>query len=234
VDKIHNAATGGYQTVKALPATLPVFPLTGVLLLPRGRLPLNIFERRYIAMFDDALAGDRIIGIIQPNGAAPAPAEPQGDMSPALFPIGCAGRITAFSETGDGRYLVTLEGIARFRIAEELALHRGYRRVVPDWTSYEEDLNEQSCTVDRPRLLDLLQSYFRQQGLSANWDAINNAPDERLLTSLAMICPFEPNEKQALLEAHCLSDRGQLMMTLLEIAIAGHSSGHGEDGRSHH
>lgn len=213
--------------MKALPAILPIFPLMGVLLLPRGRLPLNIFERRYIAMFDDALATDRMIGMIQPM-------ESRGDGPPSLFPIGCAGRITSFSETGDGRYLVTLDGIARFRIVEELALQRGYRRVAPDWTPYAEDLIEQPCTVDRHRLLDLLQSYFRQQGLSANWDAISNAPDERLLTSLAMICPFEPSEKQALLEAPCLSDRGQLMMTLLEIAIAGHGTGQGEDDRPRH
>jgi Lon protease-like protein len=184
-------------------------------LLPRGRLPLNIFERRYLAMFDDALASDRLIGMIQPVDRQPP--EP----SPALFPIGCAGRIVAFSETGDGRYLVTLDGTARFRVVEEMPVHRGYRRVVADWTPYAADLNEEDCALNRPRLLDLLQAYFRQQGLSANWDAIENAPDEKLLTSLAMICPFEPNEKQALLEAGCLSDRAQLMMAMLEIAIAG-------------
>jgi Lon protease-like protein len=207
--------------IENLPTLLPVFPLAGVLLLPRGRLPLNIFERRYLAMFDDALAGGRMIGMIQP-------ADPTaGDPSPALFGVGCAGRITSFSETGDGRYLIALDGVARFRVAEEAQLHRGYRRVIPDWSPYIADLDEEPCSIDRSRLVHLLQAYFRQQGLSANWDAISQAPDERLLTSLAMICPFSPSEKQALLEAGCLSERGRLMMTLLEIAIAGQ----GDDDR---
>jgi len=214
----------GFACIDELPAVLPIFPLTGVLLLPRGRLPLNIFERRYLAMFDDALASQRMIGMIQPS--QPLPGEP----SPPVFTVGCAGRITSFNESGDGRYLVTLDGIARFRVSEELPLHRGYRRVVPDWTPFAVDLGEEDCDVDRGRLIGLLQAYFRQQGLSANWDAIGNAPDERLLTSLAMICPFEPGEKQALLEARCLSDRGRLMMTLLEIAIASH----GENDRPRH
>jgi len=201
--------------IENLPTVLPIFPLAGVLLLPRGRLPLNIFEPRYLAMFDDALAGSRMIGMIQPADPAPT------DTSPALFEVGCAGRITSFSETGDGRYLVTLDGVARFRIFEELPLHHGYRRVAPDWSPYSGDLDEEPCSMDRPRLINLLQAYFRQQGLSANWDAIGQTPDERLLTSLAMICPFAPPEKQALLEADCLSNRGRLMMTLLELAIAG-------------
>jgi Lon protease-like protein len=204
-----------FAHIQDLPDILPVFPLSGVLLLPRGRLPLNIFERRYVAMFDDALASQRLIGMIQPNDG-----EPQ-DTGPALFPVGCAGRITSFSETEDGRYLVTLDGVARFRVVRELPLHRGYRRVAADWSSYHGDLNEEPCAIDRPRLTDLLQAYFRQQGLSANWEAIGATPDEKLLTSLAMICPFEPREKQALLEADCLSDRARLMMTMIEIAVAG-------------
>jgi Lon protease-like protein len=208
-----------YAGIDDLPRTLPIFPLTGVLLLPRGRLPLNIFERRYIAMFDDALAGERMIGMIQPS-------EPgAGDPAPPLFAVGCAGRITSFSETGDGRYLVTLDGVARFRITEELPLKRGYRTVKPDWSGFIGDLGEEEAEIDRARLISLLQAYFRQQGISANWEAINQAPDERLLTSLAMICPFEPPEKQALLEASCLGERTRLMMTLLEIAIAGHGDG---------
>jgi Lon protease-like protein len=204
-----------FAHIEDLPDILPVFPLSGVLLLPRGRLPLNIFERRYVAMFDDALASQRLIGMIQPNDG-----EPQ-DTGPALFPVGCAGRITSFSETEDGRYLVTLDGVARFRVVRELPLHRGYRRVAADWSSYHGDLIEEPCAIDRPRLTDLLQAYFRQQGLSANWEAIGATPDEKLLTSLAMICPFEPREKQALLEAGCLSDRARLMMTMIEIAVAG-------------
>jgi uncharacterized protein len=212
-----------YLATGELPGELPVFPLAGVLLLPRGRLPLNIFEKRYLAMFDDALGGDRLIGMIQPSAQTNAP-------SPALFSVGCAGRITSFSESGDGRYLVALDGVARFGIAEELPLQRGYRRVVPDWTRFTADVTEDTGTIDRHRLIELLQAYFRQQSLSANWDAIGQAPDERLVTSLAMICPFEPPEKQALLEAGCLSERARLMMSLLEIAIAGH----GEDDRPRH
>jgi len=212
-----------YASLEELPATLPVFPLAGVLLLPRGRLPLNIFEKRYLAMFDDTIAGDRIIGMIQPSESEP-------EAAPPLYPVGCAGRITQFSETDDGRYMVTLAGIARFRIVDELPLQRGYRRVRADWTPYAADLKAQGCSIDRARLVALLQEYFRKHGLSANWEAIENAPDERLLTSLAMICPFDPREKQALLEADCLTDRAQIMMTLLEIAIAGQ----GENAQPRH
>jgi Lon protease-like protein len=209
-----------YASIDDLPKTLPIFPLNGVLLLPRGRLPLNIFEPRYLAMFDDALAGDRLVGMVQLS-------EPRGAGQPAVFKIGCAGRITSFQETDDGRYHVALDGVARFRVDAELPLHRGYRSVRPDWSAYAGDLTDQECDLDRRRLIDLLQSYFRINGLSANWDAVEDAPDERLLTSVAMICPFAPPEKQALLEADCLSERGRLMMTLLEIAIAGHGEPEG-------
>jgi Lon protease-like protein len=211
--------SGGYASVGDLPRELPVFPLAGVLLLPRGRLPLNIFEKRYLAMFDDAIGGDRLIGMIQPSDAA------ADNVAPPLYSVGCAGRITSFSETGDGRYLVALDGVARFRVVEELEQRRGYRRVTAEWSPYAADLGEDAGSVDRHRLTDLLQAYFRQQQLSANWEAIGQAPDETLVTSLAMICPFEPPEKQALLEADCLSDRAKLMMSLLEIAIAGHGAG---------
>ncbi len=209
----------GYARIGDLPTELPVFPLTGVLLLPRGRLPLNIFEPRYLAMFDDALSGSRMIGMIQPSSAKDDPVDAAA--ATGLYTIGCAGRITSFSETGDGRYAVVLDGVARFRITDELPLHRGYRRVIPDWTPFAADLAEDNAAIDRTRLVELLQAYFQRQQLSANWDAIGQAPDERLLTSLAMVCPFEPSEKQALLEADCLSDRARLMMALLEIAIAG-------------
>jgi Lon protease-like protein len=215
---VATAVTQGLAGTRRLPTELAVFPLTGVLLLPRGRLPLNIFERRYLAMFDDALAGDRMIGMIQPS-------DPQAGEPPPLFEIGCAGRITSFNETGDGRYIVALDGVSRFRVAEELPLHRGYRRVIADWSPFAADLAEEEFAFDRARLVALLQAYFRQQGLSANWDAVDQTPDERLLTSLAMICPFEPSEKQALLEAGCLSDRARLMMGLLEISTAGNGEG---------
>lgn len=213
-----------YACIDDLPRILPVFPLAGVLLLPRGRLPLNIFEKRYLAMFDDAIGGDRLIGMIQPCDPS------SSDPLPPLYPVGCAGRITQFSETDDGRCLVTLAGVSRFKVVEELPPQRGYRRMVADWTPYAGDLRAEGCSVDRARLVALLQDYFRKHGLSANWDAIENAPDERLLTSLAMICPFDACEKQALLEADCLTDRARIMMTLLEIAIVGK----GEDGHPRH
>jgi len=208
-----------YHSYTDLPKSLPLFPLTGAVLLPRGQLPLNIFEPRYLEMFDYALQGDRLIGMIQPSDPM------AGDMGPPLYAVGCAGRITSFNESGDGRYLVALDGVARFRITQELELRRGYRRVIADWSAYEADLGEDGGAIDRHRLIELLQAYFRQQQLSANWEAIGQTPDERLVTSLAMICPFAPAEKQMLLEAGCLSDRAKLMMSLLEIAIAGHGAG---------
>lgn len=204
-----------------LPGSLPIFPLEGVLLLPRGKLPLNIFEPRYIAMFDDAIRGDRLIGMVQPCDESCAH-KAKSEIGPSVFPVGCAGRITSFNETEDGRFLVTLTGLARFHVRDELPLHKGYRRVGVDWSAFRADYEDRTpaATIDRVRLLELLQAYFRQQGLSANWDAIENAPDEKLVTSLAMICPFASSEKQALLEATCLKDRARVMMALLEIAVA--------------
>src|SRR6266581_2253875 len=148
----------------ALPAILPIFPLTGVLLLPRGRLPLNIFEPRYLAMTRDALAGERLIGMVQPS-------EPGGSgPNPPVYPTGCAGRITSFSETEDGRYLITLTGISRFRIGEELPLLDGYRRVVPEWGEFIRDLaGEDEGGFDRDRLLRGLKGYFQQHQISADW-----------------------------------------------------------------
>ena len=216
---------GAIANIEDLPEVLRIFPLAGVLLLPRGRLPLNIFEPRYLAMFDDALSGDRLIGMVQPTvhqQAEPESCAQTPAASPCpVFPLGCAGRIVAFDETDDGRYLVTLAGVARFRIEGELPLHRGYRRIAANWKPFGGDLAPETCQIDRSRLIGLLQGYFRQQGLSADWAAIGKTPDERLLTSLAMICPFDPCEKQALLEAGCLDERARLMMTLLEMAIAG-------------
>jgi Lon protease-like protein len=193
-----------------LPQTLPIFPLNGVLLLPRGRLPLNIFEPRYLAMVDDAMKGDRLIGMIQPS----AP----GDKAP-VYSVGCAGRIVSFNETEDGRYQISLCGVCRFAVGRELETMRGYRRVQADWTRFRSDLDEEDCPgFARDRFIALLQAYFNRQGLSANWDAIAESPDERLLTSLAMICPFDACEKQALLEAPCLGDRAEIMLKLLEMA----------------
>ena len=197
----------------ALPSILPIFPLTGVLLLPRGLLPLNIFEPRYLAMTRDALAGERLIGMVQPSDPQAA-----GD-NPPVYPTGCAGRITSFSETDDGRFLITLTGISRFHIREELPLLEGYRRVVPEWRDFAGDLaGDDEPSFDRERLLRGLRAYFQHHRIEADWDAITSVPGERLVTSIAMICPFEPSEKQALLEAPDLGERAQLLTAIVEMA----------------
>jgi hypothetical protein len=198
---------------EALPATLPIFPLNGVLLLPRGRLPLNIFEPRYLAMTRDAMGAERMIGMIQPSDP-----NDTGD-NPPVYRTGCAGRITSFSETEDGRLLITLTGIARFDIREELPLRSGYRRVVAEWDPYRADIAPDDGAIDRERLLAVLRVFFKVHGISADWDTIKQTPDERLVTSLAMICPFAANEKQALLEAGNLEERAEVMIALIEMAV---------------
>ncbi|MFY8093136.1 MAG: LON peptidase substrate-binding domain-containing protein [Niveispirillum sp.] len=208
-----------------LPETIPVFPLTGVLLLPRGKLPLNIFEPRYLNMVQDALATNRMIGMVQPRDGGPG-------ANPPLYDIGCAGRITSFSETEDGRFLITLTGVSRFRIVQEMATTRFYRRVVADWAGFATDLNDDApCDVDRGRLDGVLRAYFKQQGISANWDSVAQAPLDRLVTSLAMICPFDAPEKQALLESPDLNARAQLLLALVEMAV--HEDGEGSSGSRH-
>ncbi len=204
----------------SLPEALPIFPLTGVLLLPGGKLPLNIFEPRYLAMTRDALAGTRLIGMVQPNPAADSP-QPSDGGAAEVYKTGCAGRITAFNETEDGRYLISLSGLIRFDIAEELPMVSGYRRVRPDWSRFSGDLNDvegAEAAIDRDRLLDALRAYFDAEGLSGDWDAISQSPDERLVTSLAMICPFGGPEKQALLEAPDLAERARTITAILEMA----------------
>jgi uncharacterized protein len=198
----------------ALPDVLPIFPLTGVLLLPRGRLPLNIFEPRYLAMTRDALGGERLIGMIQPTDPAAR------ETNPAVYPTGCAGRITSFSETDDGRFLITLTGVSRFRIREELPLVEGYRRVAPDWHGFAGDIEgQEEPEFDRERLIRGLRAYFQQHQMSADWDAITSVPGERLVTSIAMICPFDPREKQGLLEAPDINERARLLTAIVEMAV---------------
>ena len=198
-----------------LPASLPIFPLTGVLLLPRGRLPLNIFEKRYLAMTEDALKGERFIGMVQPQ-------EGEGDAGePPVYRTGCAGRMTSFSETDDGRYLITLTGVARFDIARELPQDRLYRRVVPDWQPYAADLEPPSTPIERERLLAALKPFFRRHNIAAEWEAVEATPDERLVTSIAMAAPFSPSEKQALLEARDVAERARLLTALVEMAAHG-------------
>lgn len=200
----------------AMPDHIPVFPLAGVLLLPRGNLPLNIFEPRYLAMVDDALRAERLIGMIQPRkGGEACPSAP----SP-LYGTGCAGRITSFSETGDGRYLLTLTGICRFHVAEEVAPVNGYRRVRAAWDAFADDFTpRERLDIDRVLLKQLLKHYFASHELSCDWDTIDSAPDEKLITCLSMICPFEPGEKQALLEAACSGARAERFMAMLRMAV---------------
>ncbi|MFZ2008112.1 MAG: LON peptidase substrate-binding domain-containing protein [Stellaceae bacterium] len=198
-----------------LPDILPIFPLTGALLLPRGRLPLNIFEPRYLAMTRDAMEGERLIGMVQPCDP------PIREMNPAVYPLGCAGRITSFSETEDGRFLITLTGVSRFRIREELPLLSGYRRVVAEWGDFVDDRNADERGFDRSRLTNGLKSFFSQRQVQADWNAIDQAPGEHLVTSIAMMCPFAPNEKQALLEAKTLDERARLLTALIEMSLSG-------------
>jgi len=197
----------------ALPDTLPIFPLTGVLLLPRGRLPLNIFEPHYLAMTRDAMEGERLIGMVQPSDP------PIREANPAVYPTGCAGRITSFSETEDGRILITLTGVSRFRIKEELPLLSGYRRVVAEWDDFADDRNPDEAGFDRSRLTQGLRNFFTQRQVQADWSAIDQAPGEHLVTSIAMMCPFAPNEKQALLEAPTLDERARLLTALIEMTL---------------
>lgn len=206
-------ATGGPE---ALPSVLPVFPLAGALLLPRGRLPLNIFEPRYLAMVRDALAAERLIGMIQPLDAASRAHEPP------VYDIGCAGRITAFSETDDGRFHITLTGLCRFKVARELPRVTPYRQVEIEAGAFAADLVPPpgDSAIDRARLLPALRAYLDLHGLSADWQAIDQAPSEGLINALAMISPFSPAEKQALLEAPGLTERAETMIALMEMAAA--------------
>ena len=198
-----------------LPDTIPVFPLPGALLLPRGRLPLNIFEPRYLAMLDDTLKADhRLIGMVQPYEDDSRP--------PRLHKIGCAGRVTSLSETEDGRYLIVLSGVARFRIRAELDGFTPYRRVEADWSDFGADLDgpEEAQKFDQEEFLALLGRYFDVAGLSSDWESMREAEPEMLINSLSMMCPFPVEEKQALLEAPRLSDRMDTLRALLQFAIA--------------
>ncbi len=196
-----------------LPRVVPIFPLPGVLLLPGGCLPLNIFEPRYLAMVRDAISGERTIGMIQPCAEAP-------DVGAArVYETGCAGRITAFSETDDGRYLITLTGVIRFDVERELPPIEGYRRVVADYGRFRGDLEADGGDIDRERLLETLGCYFEANGIEGDWKAIEETGDAALVTSLAMICPFAAPEKQALLEAMSLPERARAMTAIMEMAV---------------
>ncbi|WP_431267474.1 LON peptidase substrate-binding domain-containing protein [Dankookia sp. P2] len=203
-----------HPSFEQLPPEIAVFPLSGALLLPGGRLPLNIFEPRYLAMTQDSLAAGRMFGMIQPE-----PGVPRGETGPGLYRIGCLGRLSSFAETEDGRLLITLTGVIRFRVAEELAMRRGYRRVRADYAGFEADLDlaEKPVGVDRATLLGALRPFFQARGIEANWEAIEQTSEEMLVLTLAMVCPFDVREKQALLVAATPEERAEMLVALLRI-----------------
>ena len=202
----------GYRKAKDLPALIPVFPLDGALLMPGGVLPLRIFEPRYLNMIDDAMAGDRIIGMIQTTGG--------GDRAqPLLARVGCAGRITSYSETGDGKYLIALSGLCRFAVDAEVGAPKPYRQVQADFAPFEVDLraDAEAEAFERAPFLGLLRRYLDQRGLGVEWEVVSAAPAPALVNSLCMALPFSTLEKQALLEANDLEARREVLTALLEI-----------------
>ena len=202
---------GDQGTLSRLPSRFPIFPLSGAILLPGGNLPLNIFEPRYLQMTKDAMRVDKVIGMIQPHVDGS-----KGET--ALYPVGCAGQITNFETTDDGRYLITLTGLSRFEIAEELTVATPYRQVIADFDNWQDDLEPKTAPDSlRPHLVDALRRYFAIHDISVDWEQIERAPLEGLLTSLAMICPFEPSEKQALLETVDSTALGRTLVALLKM-----------------
>ncbi len=214
------------DAIAPLPAAVPVFPLTGAVLFPRGLLPLNIFEPRYLAMVKDAMAATgaahRMIGMIQPRGPAAGAGDP-----PPLFNVGCLGRISDYRETEDGRILIALVGTSRFRVGAELDRDTLYRQVMTDYHGFADDRQEEEAldAASRTALEEALRPYLDANGLSADWEAIETADDEALVTTLASALPFEPPEKQALLEAPTLADRAETLTALMSFAASGGSGG---------
>ncbi len=207
-----------YRRPIDLPEVIPVFPLPGALLLPRGQMPLNIFEPRYLAMIDDALRdGHRLIGMIQPDGSQAGRAD-----EPPLFKVGCVGRITQLAESGDGRYLIELTGVARFRIEQELPVKTEYRQFRVTYTPFVDDFiaRKGESAVDREAVLTALRAFMKANNLKADWEGIDQAPNEALVNALSMMSPYGPAEKQALLEAPDLKTRAELLVAITEIELA--------------
>jgi len=207
-----------YRGPADLPETIPVFPLPGALLLPRGQMPLNIFEPRYLAMVDDSLRdGHRLIGMIQPDTAHPGP-----DEKPNLYRVGCVGRITQLAETGDGRYLIQLTGVARFRIEDELTVATAYRQCRVTYAPFAVDFiaRKGEEAVDRKRLLEALNAFLKANNLKADWQGIESAPNEALVNALAMMSSYGPAEKQAMLEAPDLKTRAEILIAVTQIELA--------------
>jgi Lon protease-like protein len=207
-----------YRDATQLPKVVPVFPLARALLLPRGELPLNIFEPRYVAMIDNAIATKRIIGMIQPLQESD-----EDDASPQLYPTGCVGKITRFSETGDGRYLVTLTGVSRFRVKEELVVETPYRQCRVSYDEFQFDLQPGlgESDVDREGMIRMLREFAEYSKIEVDWASIDAAPTETLVNALAMMSPFGPSEKQALLETASLKSRADILIALAERDIGG-------------
>ncbi len=208
-----------YKGPESLANVIPVFPLPGALLLPRGQMPLNIFEPRYLAMIDDALRSThRLIGMIQPDPAHPG----RDESTPNLFRVGCVGRLTQFAESGDGRYLIQLTGIARFRVEEELAVTTPYRRCRVTYEPFIGDFTARKGEdeVDRKALLRALTAFLKANNLKADWEGIENAPNEALVNALAMMSPYDAAEKQAMLEAPDLKTRAEILVAVTEIELA--------------
>lgn len=211
------------ETIEDLPPVIPVFPLSGALLMPGARLPLQIFEPRYLSMTEDAMSGDRMIGMIQPRVRE----QLEPDDHPGIYDTGCVGHISSYSETGDGRYLISLSGLCRFRVEKELPLLNGYRRVQVDYAPYGKDLEEAgpgsaaADAIDRDHLLAVLKRYFEQRQLEADWESIEDTSNGGLVTALSMLCPLAVEEKQALLEADGICQRAEMLIALLEMGVAG-------------
>lgn len=205
-----------YRTAADLPQRIPVFPLSGALLLPRADLPLNIFEPRYLAMFDHALSGDRLIGMIQP-----AAGQSDADV-PELMKVGCAGRITSYAETPDGRMLITLTGVSRFEVVSELDTTTPYRQVVANYHPYAADLvtGTGAAEVNRPALLKVFRDYLDANNMSADWGQVDAAPTEVLVNTLSLLAPYPPEEKQALLEAPDLRARADMLVAITEMTLS--------------
>lgn len=210
-----------YGSVADIPSPVPVFPLASALLLPRCNLPLNIFEPRYLKMVDDAMRGNRIIAMVQPDGEMAIADSRDPRKKPPLCSVGCAGRITSYAETPDGRMHIMLTGIVRFRITQELAATTPYRICAVDYQEFADDLIAEhgSDEVSRERLLEVLHQYLETHGLQANWRTIRLSKNEMLVNSLSVVSPYGPREKQALLEAKTLEDRNQMLIALTEIAL---------------
>lgn len=216
-----------YRRPSDLPPRLAIFPLRGAILLPRATLPLNVFEPRYLSMIDDVMSGDRVLGILQPSRAD----DDDGNESPmgksfGLHRVGCAGRITSYQELDDGRYVITLTGLTRFNIIDEAATDKPYRVMCVSYDSFASDLTAGlgEEAVDRPNLLRVLKGYLEANALKTDWAAIQRASNEYLINALSVMCPYGPEEKQALLEAADLKTRAEVLVALAEIELASNGS----------